>query len=415
MITPRRRPSSIEPGKTIADIPLGNCPKCTAPLILEEEIDIVDELTKFADQSNSKVEIISDDFEEGSILYHRIRRDCSHPPLQDGILDAHDMYTIIETAIKETTGVTDALLTDGGENMRILQRRSHSRSQTEETGTGQDRTGSCCRTCKNDLNLRGSRLRQKARISISSSGRTTSARQCAKPQSSPAYGNLPKKPTRVVLEHTSANPNGPLHVGHIRNSIIGDTLARAFRKAGYPLEVQYYVNDMGRQIAIVVWGFDNLDSKQIEGEKEDAHIARIYIAANREIEKDESITQQVNTLMQLVENGDPATVKKFRREVSRCLDGFKVTMKDLNVAHDRFVWESDFIRNGNTERIINKLKRLPQARDEETLALDLSEFGFENKYVHPQERRHLGLCSPRPCLPCMERGKLRPGHRCARC
>ena len=89
-----------------------------------------------------------------------------------------------------------------------------------------------------------------------------------------------------MLEHTSANPNGPLHVGHIRNSIIGDTLARAFRKAGYPLEVQYYVNDMGRQIAIVVWGFDNLDSTQQPGEKEDAHIARVYIAANREIEKD---------------------------------------------------------------------------------------------------------------------------------
>ena len=60
---------NIEAGKTVADIPLGICPKCTAPLILEEEIDIIDELTKFADQSNSKVEIISDDFEEGSILY----------------------------------------------------------------------------------------------------------------------------------------------------------------------------------------------------------------------------------------------------------------------------------------------------------------------------------------------------------
>jgi peptide chain release factor subunit 1 len=48
---------------------LGNCPKCTAPLILEEEIDIVDELTKLADQSSSKVELISDDFEEGSILF----------------------------------------------------------------------------------------------------------------------------------------------------------------------------------------------------------------------------------------------------------------------------------------------------------------------------------------------------------
>ena len=152
-------------------------------------------------------------------------------------------------------------------------------------------------------------------------------------------------------------------------------------KAGYGLEVQYYVNDMGRQIAIVVWGFENLDSTPLEGEKEDAHIARVYIAANREIERDPAITLQVNTLMQLVENGDPPTVKKFRREVSRCLDGFRVTMKDLNVVHDRFVWESDFIRNGYTDRIIAKLRKLPQARNEETLALDLSEFGFENKYV----------------------------------
>jgi arginyl-tRNA synthetase len=85
--------------------------------------------------------------------------------------------------------------------------------------------------------------------------------------------------------------------------------------------------------------------------------------------------------MQLVEGGDGPTVKKFRKEVARCLDGFAVTLKDLNVAHDRFVWESDFVRNGDTARIIGLVKKLPQAREEETLALDLSEFGFANKYV----------------------------------
>ena len=59
----------LEPGKTVADIPFGSCPKCTAPLILEDEIDIIDELTKLAEQSSAKVELISDDFEEGSILF----------------------------------------------------------------------------------------------------------------------------------------------------------------------------------------------------------------------------------------------------------------------------------------------------------------------------------------------------------
>ena len=60
----------VERGKSVKDIPLGNCPKCTAPLYLEGETDIIDELTELADVSGTKVMIISDDFEEGSILYN---------------------------------------------------------------------------------------------------------------------------------------------------------------------------------------------------------------------------------------------------------------------------------------------------------------------------------------------------------
>jgi peptide chain release factor subunit 1 len=63
------RTINVEPGKTVRDIELGSCPKCTAPIILEEETDIIDELAKLADASSAKVEIISDDFEEGSILF----------------------------------------------------------------------------------------------------------------------------------------------------------------------------------------------------------------------------------------------------------------------------------------------------------------------------------------------------------
>ncbi|MEI6840038.1 MAG: peptide chain release factor aRF-1 [Methanomicrobiales archaeon] len=59
----------LQAGKTVKDLEFGNCPKCTAPMVLDEEVDIIEELTKIADQSNAKVEIISDDFEEGSILF----------------------------------------------------------------------------------------------------------------------------------------------------------------------------------------------------------------------------------------------------------------------------------------------------------------------------------------------------------
>ncbi|WML67269.1 MAG: Arginine--tRNA ligase [Methanoregula sp. SKADARSKE-2] len=287
----------------------------------------------------------------------------------------------IEQVLKETTATDDVQIVDGGEHADLATTVAFALAKIRKEAPVQIADELVANLSKNaEL--------QKLGVNVEATGPyinfilgkeyvTETIRAAVKP----GYGALGKRTGRVVLEHTSANPNGPLHVGHIRNSIIGDTLARAFCKAGYRLEVQYYVNDMGRQIAIVVWGFDHLDTTQQENEKEDAHIARIYIAANRGIERDPGITKEVDTLMQLVENGDPATVKKFRREVARCLDGFAVTLADLNVRHDRFVWESDFVRNGNTERIINKLKRLPQAKEEETLALDLSEFGFENKYV----------------------------------
>ncbi|RXE56686.1 peptide chain release factor 1 [Methanoculleus taiwanensis] len=60
----------LEPGKSLKDIDLGVCPTDTSPLYIEEEGDIVDELTALADQSSTDVEIISDDFEEGAVLYN---------------------------------------------------------------------------------------------------------------------------------------------------------------------------------------------------------------------------------------------------------------------------------------------------------------------------------------------------------
>ncbi|HDQ08153.1 MAG TPA: arginine--tRNA ligase [Methanoculleus sp.] len=195
------------------------------------------------------------------------------------------------------------------------------------------------------------------------------------------YGALPLRDGKVCIEHTSANPNGPLHVGHIRNSVIGDTLARVFRKAGFDLEVQYYLNDMGRQIAIVSWGFDHLEIPQNEGEKDDHYVARVYVAANRAITADESIKAEIDRRMGLIEQGDPEMVEKFRRAVSLCAEGIKATLARLNTPHDRFVWESSFVQDGSMAAILERIEALPEASHDGILAVDLAAFGFEKEYV----------------------------------
>jgi len=110
------------------------------------------------------------------------------------------------------------------------------------------------------------------------------------------YGQLEPKNKKVILEHTSANPNGPLHIGHIRNSVIGDSLARVLKAAGYDVETQYYVNDMGRQIAIIAWGLLNFDYKIKENEKIDHEIGKIYFQINQKLCEDETLNLKVSEL-----------------------------------------------------------------------------------------------------------------------
>jgi arginyl-tRNA synthetase len=89
----------------------------------------------------------------------------------------------------------------------------------------------------------------------------------------------------------------------------------------------------------------------------------------------------IDRLMQMVEAGDPGTVTKFRGAVTVCLEGIKKTLTDLGVAHDRFVWESDFVRNGDVGRVLERIRYLPEYRKDETVWMDLSAHGFQKPYI----------------------------------
>ncbi len=184
----------------------------------------------------------------------------------------------------------------------------------------------------------------------------------------------------IVLEHTSANPNGPLHVGHIRNSILGDTLGRVLKRVGYDVDTQYYVNDMGRQIAIVSWAMRNFD---LDSEKKGDHaIADIYIKANALLEEEPDRVTEINRLMQLVESGDEETIRRFDEGVGIAVDGIRDTLLRMNIIHDDFVNESSFIRSGAVSRIVNKIKATGRTEmDDGALVVDLSDHGFEKTLV----------------------------------
>jgi arginyl-tRNA synthetase len=194
------------------------------------------------------------------------------------------------------------------------------------------------------------------------------------------YGQLEDKNKKIILEHTSANPNGPLHIGHVRNAIIGDSLARILRSAGYNVETQYYVNDMGRQIGIIAWGLLNFDFKIEEKEKVDHEIGKIYFQINEKLRADESLKTEVSALLKRYESGtDPELEKVFKNIVEKCISGIESTLNDLNIYHDSFVWESKFIRNHAVSEILDKLSKYTKRN--EVLYLPLEDYGIEKELI----------------------------------
>jgi arginyl-tRNA synthetase len=194
------------------------------------------------------------------------------------------------------------------------------------------------------------------------------------------YGALENKNEKVILEHTSANPNGPLHIGHVRNAIIGDSLARVLVAAGFQVETQYYVNDMGRQIAMIVWGLQNLDYQMDPDEKKDVEIGKLYFQVNQKLKSNPEIKSQIDSILKTYEEENPPELESmFKEVVSNCLEGVENTSHRMNITHDAFIWESQFVRNGSLKKILKTLENY--TKQNEVLYLDLNDYGIEKELI----------------------------------
>ena len=219
------------------------------------------------------------------------------------------------------------------------------------------------------------------------------------------------KPSKIIVEHTSVNPIHPIHIGQARNPMLGDAIARMLKSRGHTVYRHYYVDDVGRQTAVIAYGYKKL-GKPKPKEKPDHFIGRIYtitsclieinrlkkelerakavsateeivkinkeldewvsIAAElkekfpelfenllRKISEDENPEDMVNELNRAYEAGDERA-KNLVREVSElCLEGFKETLSRVGVFYDSWDWESELVWSKQVEDVLNKLRKTP--------------------------------------------------------
>jgi arginyl-tRNA synthetase len=197
------------------------------------------------------------------------------------------------------------------------------------------------------------------------------------------FGRLDEKDETVVVEHTSANPTGPVHVGRARNPIVGDALANVLDFAGYDVSRHYYVNDAGRQMAVFTWAYETFDESDLPEparERGDYDLVRYYRKGNEFLEETsgserENAEEEIRSILEGLEAGDEVTYERVNEVVEGVLSGMRASLDRLPVNFDEFVKETRFIRDGSTDDLVSRLKDTDYAvYEEDAWQLDLPSF-----------------------------------------
>lgn len=191
------------------------------------------------------------------------------------------------------------------------------------------------------------------------------------------YGsNLFENTDKYIVEFVSANPTGFLHVGHARGAIIGDTLVRILRHVGFDVIAEYYVNDAGNQINVLIEStkvrYFNLFDIDMQM-PEDCYRGLDIVWLASEIKKEYGDEFLLDFELK---------IKKFREIcISKLLDKIREHLRELNVSFDVFTSEFDDIYNKNKiTPIFDKLKNHIYEKDGATF-LKTSEFGDDKDRV----------------------------------
>jgi len=177
----------------------------------------------------------------------------------------------------------------------------------------------------------------------------------------------PKQPTiprgKVLVEHSSINPNKAAHIGHLRNAILGDTFVRLLRFAGREVDVQNYIDNTGAQVADVVVGFMDVEKKSREevaalaaAPKFDFYCWDLYARVSRWYEEDKKNLAARSAALHAIEEGNNETARLAELISTAVLKRHLETMDRIDIEYDFLPRESEILHLHFWDAAFSKLK-----------------------------------------------------------
>jgi len=174
------------------------------------------------------------------------------------------------------------------------------------------------------------------------------------------YGSIDiGKNSKLIIEHTSVNPNKALHIGHLRNVAIGDSVSRILSKANYDVKVLNYVDDSGLQVADIIVGFKygGFSESPPKGEKFANYCGdTVYVSTTSKYENDKDLESKRHEILKELEDSASETAKFGKILTRKILSDQLDTVWNLGATYDCLNFESEILYSKLWENIFEKMK-----------------------------------------------------------
>lgn len=196
-----------------------------------------------------------------------------------------------------------------------------------------------------------------------------------------AFGNNVVDGKTIVIEYPSPNTNKPLHLGHLRNLSIGESLARLLEVNGNKVVRTNLFNDRGVHICKSMLAYQKVGNNAEPDKKSDHFVGDYYVKFSALAKEDENLEKEAQEMLLKWENGDEETLKLWKKMNGWAFEGFKETFELFGIKHDKNYFESEIYQEGKKLVLENLEKGVFTKRKDGAITIDLTADGLDEKVL----------------------------------
>ncbi len=198
------------------------------------------------------------------------------------------------------------------------------------------------------------------------------------------FGSFKKIKEVILVESPSPNTNKPLHLGHVRNMIIGKSLTNILNANGYQAYLVNVNNDRGIHIcksmlAYQKWGND--DSPKKSNIKSDFFVGKYYVLFSQKVKETPELNNEAQELLKKWEEKDPKTLALWKKMNKWAFDGFQETYKTFNMNFKKQYYESQTYEKGKQIVLDGVKKGIFHKDSDDSIMIDLTSEGYDKKVL----------------------------------